>query len=94
MSGLYKWILGEEKQGGWDQIHPWANYWSHWDYTWDDGLHFLKLEITSSYFMSGIIIKQVLTLYVKYNFPFGSGLNPASIDANEKKNKIWLVLWN
>lgn len=44
--------------------------------------------------MSGIIIKQVLTLYVKYNFPFGSGLNPASIDANEKKNKIWLVLWN
>jgi len=38
-----------------------------------------------------MIIKQVLTLYRKYYFPFSSGLYPASVDVNEKKNKLILV---
>lgn len=55
---------------------------------------FLKTEIKSSWFMSCIIIKDVLTPYVKYNFPFSSGLYQACVDVSEKKKLNWLVLRN
>lgn len=42
--------------------------------------------------MSCMIIKQVLTLYVKYSFPFCLGLYPASTDVNGNKKLYGSVL--